>query len=134
MVRELLARGAAVKRRRVVLIVVEDEWIRGMVTAALREDARLTAHTVRSREVLLRTVTEAVVPDLIVVEVADAEGEVFVRQLRLAANRVPVVALVPEIDDARVDALRRAGCDAVVGLPPEGTDLLAVAQRLTLPS
>ena len=120
-------------RRRVVLVVVEDEWVRGQVTAALRVDSRLTPHVVRSREVLLRTVTEAVVPDLIVVEVTDAGSAELVRQLRSTAERLPVVALVQDERGALAERLRQAGCDAVVAPPPEGTELLAVVQRLTLP-
>jgi CheY-like chemotaxis protein len=120
-------------RRRVVLVVVEDEWARGMVLTALREDTRLNAHSVRSHEVLLRAVTESIVPDLALVEVPARDGADFLRGLRAAAKRLPIVALLPGFTDARADALIGAGCDAVLPLPAPAEELAAVVRRLAMP-
>jgi DNA-binding NarL/FixJ family response regulator len=120
-------------RRRVVLVVVEDEWVRGMVMAALRDDVRLNAHSVRSHEVLLRAVTESIVPDLALVEVPAGGGAEFLRGLRAAAKRLPIVALLPGFTHDRANQLIAAGCDDVLPLPAPPEELLAVVRRLALP-
>jgi DNA-binding NarL/FixJ family response regulator len=73
------------------------------------------------------------VPDLALAEVPASGGADFVRGLRAAAKRLPIVALLPAFTPTRANELIAAGADAVLPLPAQAEELLAVVRRLAVP-
>lgn len=107
-----------------ILVVEDDERIREIVVAALRDVARLVRGVASGAEALDVVASEA--PDLVVLDLGlpDADGNAVCRQIRETTS-VPIVVLSARHQEAQKVALLNAGVDDYVTKPFSLPELVA---------